>query len=356
MPVPNEDQATYLNQSENDAYDVWNIEGVFSGYAVLSGGLVTAQGTPDGTVAVAAGTAKVGGAAVSWAGANVTVLSGAANPDGSVFQAADPTLARFSLITVNSSGQLGVLHGVGGALRSNNDGSYLVEFPSFVGKTFLSSVFIPPTFTTVAASMVRDKRQLKTDGDFVARVLTPAAISATQNNYAPAGLPTANVIRQATNDTTQRTWTGLDPTGHLDGKLLLVVALGPGPLALMNENAGSTAANRFALAVDIVIPVGRSVLIYYDVTSSRWRAVGGQTAATVNAVLLGTSAVAGTSNYFMRSDDTIAAFGGVTPTTIAFGDAASQGAGTFAAKDTHRHGAPVAPATGFVAIAKWGIL
>jgi hypothetical protein len=97
--------------------------------------------------------------------------------------------------------------------------------------------------------------------------ITPTAISATVDDYAPTGLATASVLRLSSD--ASRTVTGL--TGGALGRLLLVQNVGANPIVLANQNAGSTAANRFLFGVDRTLEAERSVLLIYDATSSRWR-------------------------------------------------------------------------------------
>lgn len=158
MPIPNEADATYLDQSEIDHGDIQIMEQVSAGYWVISGGAVTAQGTADGTVAVASGTARVSGSNKTISAGNVSVLTGSANPDGSTAAAADTTDARFDLITINSASQLGVLHGTLAGLSTTGDGSYLCVFPAFTTRTVLAAIFIPPTATVITSSQINDKR------------------------------------------------------------------------------------------------------------------------------------------------------------------------------------------------------
>jgi hypothetical protein len=159
MPIPNEADAPYADQSEIDAIDIQSMERVASGYSVLTGGAVTAQGTPDGTVAVAAGTARMNGSNKTITGGNVSVITGSTNPDGTTAAAADSTLARFSLVTLNSSSLLGALHGTPADLSPTGDGSYLAVFPAVSSSLIvLAAVFVPPGVATVASSQIQDKR------------------------------------------------------------------------------------------------------------------------------------------------------------------------------------------------------
>lgn len=63
------------------------------------------------------------------------------------------------------------------------------------------------------------------------------------------------------------------------------------------------------------------------------------------AIVLGTSAAAGTGTTPIRHDATIAAFDATVPGTIAFGAAAAAGSVAFAARRDHTHGAPANPVT-----------
>jgi hypothetical protein len=161
VPIPNEADAPYADQSEIDHVDIQSMERVAAGYVVFSGGVVTAQGTPDGTVAVSSGTARMNGSSKTITGGNVSVITGSANPDGTTAAAGDSTLARFSLVTLNASSQLGVIHGSLAALSPNNDGSYLAVFPSVSSTVLvLAAVFVPPNTSTVSSSQIQDKRIL----------------------------------------------------------------------------------------------------------------------------------------------------------------------------------------------------
>jgi hypothetical protein len=161
--------------------------------------------------------------------------------------------------------------------------------------------------------------------------ISPTALSASVDDYDPTGLSTASVLRLATNSGTTRNITGI--AGGADGRILLIHNLGPGAIGLL-DNVTSTAANRFAISGGAIIPADGSILLQYDSTSLRWRAVGRATPATVNTIALGSAAVAGTSNYYLRSDDTIPAFDATVP---ANSGTAATGSAAFAARRDHVH-------------------
>lgn len=98
--------------------------------------------------------------------------------------------------------------------------------------------------------------------------ISPAQITSNQNDYNPAGLSTASVLRL--NSDAARDITGL--AGGADGRVLLIFNVGSFNIVLKDESASSTAANRFALNGDITLQPDNSVGLWYDSTSSRWRA------------------------------------------------------------------------------------
>lgn len=97
--------------------------------------------------------------------------------------------------------------------------------------------------------------------------ITPAQITASQNDYNPTGLSTASVVRLSTD--AARNLTGL--AGGSDGRVVALVNIGAFPLVLNNEDAASTAANRFAFGTTYVLGPNRVIVLIYDSTSARWR-------------------------------------------------------------------------------------
>lgn len=98
-------------------------------------------------------------------------------------------------------------------------------------------------------------------------VLSPVAISGSQNNYNPGG---GDVFRISASTT------GVNLTGMVLGneKLRLLLNIGStNNVTLAHESASSTAANRFITPNGgnyIVAPTG-SATLFYDDTSTRWR-------------------------------------------------------------------------------------
>lgn len=117
------------------------------------------------------------------------------------------------------------------------------------------------------AALLDVQQDFRLSGD-----ITPAQIIATQNDYNPTGLSTASVLRLTVD--AARDVTGLQ--GGADGRIVCVLnADATNSITLKNENASSTAANRFAIGADLVISANNGAVLIYDSTSSRWRLFGG---------------------------------------------------------------------------------
>lgn len=108
-----------------------------------------------------------------------------------------------------------------------------------------------------------------------AGVISPAQITANQNDYNPTGLATSAIVR-INSDAAGRQITGL--AGGTEGRFIMVTNVGAFDIVLKDENAGSSASNRFGFGADVTIGPKKMVVLVYDFTSSRWRAVSGGTA------------------------------------------------------------------------------
>lgn len=121
--------------------------------------------------------------------------------------------------------------------------------------------------------------------------ISPAQITANQNDYNPTGLSTASVLRLNTD--ASRNLTSL--AGGADGRVLLILNVGSNNLVLKDDDGSTgTAANRFALSGDVTLAGDQGAIIWYDSTSSRWRifatsaALGGAPSGAAGGGLSGT--------------------------------------------------------------------
>jgi len=145
-------------------------------------------------------------------------------------------------------------------------------------------------------------------------VISPAQITANQNDYDPAGLSTASILL-LTSDASGRTITGI--AGGSDGRVLILINAnstgGTVYIALSPEDTGSTtAANRIAGAygtVDLFLYPGQALTLVYDSSISRWRPVpnSGAQQHTLAPLSTGSTFQAGAALLF---------YGDISPTQL----------------------------------------
>lgn len=124
-----------------------------------------------------------------------------------------------------------------------------------------SQWYTPPVVDLEALSL-GTFQSLRVTGD-----LSPAQITADQNDYAPTGH--ASAFRFRINSDAARTITGL--AGGVPGRIVEIVNIGAFSILLTNEDALSAAANRFLFGSHVTLFPGYSFHMQYDSISSRWR-------------------------------------------------------------------------------------
>jgi hypothetical protein len=128
-----------------------------------------------------------------------------------------------------------------------------------------------PTANPSFTGTVEVSQALTMTGD-----ISPSQITSDQNNYAPTGFSTASVLRLDSD--AARNITGL--AGGADGRVVVVVNVGSFAITLKDESGSSTAANRFALAADLVLATDQAAILYYDATTASWHALKSGLAAS----------------------------------------------------------------------------
>lgn len=109
-----------------------------------------------------------------------------------------------------------------------------------------------------------------TGGTYRAVALSPAQITADQDNYNPGG----SSLNIRLSSDASRSVTGLS-ISQVDGEHHYVWNVGSNDIVLANESASSTAANRFTTSTgaNLTLAANKCALLIYDGTTSRWRAV-----------------------------------------------------------------------------------
>lgn len=128
-------------------------------------------------------------------------------------------------------------------------------------------------FDKTVITQLRDAIQaLKSNLDSFVRfsgIISPAQLTANTNDWNPAGLATSSTIRFSTD--ASRNITGL--AGGAAGRMMRLHNVGAQPAVLQNQNAGSTAANRFLFTADLTLLGNETCELQYDATTSNWRLV-----------------------------------------------------------------------------------
>jgi microcystin-dependent protein len=136
--IPNAADAQDVSQAQPDSRDFRDmIAAAFAGTGVVSGCAVTAQASPNMTVAVAAGSVAVVGTVAAVTGGNVTIVT------------ANATNPRFDLICVDGAGVKQAVAGVPNAAP---------VFPDPAGMAVLAAVRVPANATTIDNAKIVDKR------------------------------------------------------------------------------------------------------------------------------------------------------------------------------------------------------
>lgn len=177
--IPNSGDAAIADsvQAQIDAQDIAILVNALNGTGVVSGCAVTAQVTPDMTVAVAAGVIQSGGVEYAVSAGNATIgTANATNP-------------RFDLIVADSSGAKQVRAGTAAAVP-------LFPTPT-TGDVVLAAVYVPANDTAIGGTQIVDKRAVIALGAW-SNSSVPAAVggsTTSETNFAVARTIPANTLK-----------------------------------------------------------------------------------------------------------------------------------------------------------------
>lgn len=152
--IPNTGDAGFSDQSQVDSIDIAILAAAYNGNGVIKGVgsdcAVTAQGTPDMTLAVAAGAVIANGTMVNVAAGNVTITT------------AHSTNPRFDLVVVDNAGTKSVTAGTAA-------GSPV--FPAIPSNSVvLATVYVPAADTAINTNQITDKRLMINPYGTIARL------------------------------------------------------------------------------------------------------------------------------------------------------------------------------------------
>lgn len=149
MPfIPNYDSAAFPVQSEPDSVDFEILLAGIKGDGVLSGCAVSAQGTPNMTVAVASGSIKYNGSTVSVSSASPSIA------------AADTTNGRLDLVVVDNTGAV-TSSGTNAAVKGTAASAPVM--PTIPANSIvLACVYVPANDTAINSNQIIDKRMIVT--------------------------------------------------------------------------------------------------------------------------------------------------------------------------------------------------
>ncbi len=149
LQIPNTPDATFPAQAGVDSRDIDIIVAGHDRTGVVAGCAVTAQGSPDMTVAVAAGVVRVTGRQVAVTAGNVTATT------------AHATNPRHDLVVVNAAGTKSVVAGTAAAITSTAEPT----FPTIpADSVVLAAVYVPAAVTAINTNQIIDKRIMLRDG------------------------------------------------------------------------------------------------------------------------------------------------------------------------------------------------
>lgn len=171
-----------------------------------------------------------------------------ASGSNTVISQAGQTITINAVPTVPGGSDFNVQFANGGVFAGNS------------GFTFVPGSLLNVPNLAIAAS-------LRLTGD-----ITPAQITSDQNDYNPSGFNGVTSIRLSSD--AARNITGLGSAGDVDGRTIILHNVGSFNITLVNQSASSTASSRFIFpSGDVVLLPDMSVILWYDITTARWRRI-----------------------------------------------------------------------------------
>jgi hypothetical protein len=233
-------------------------------YAVAIGG---ANATADDTVAIGDGaTASHANAVALGAGSTTDAVDSVSVGTRKIRHVVDGTAATDAVTKsqLDAAGAALVVDSI-----ADSDTTHAPSRNAVFDALALKAPLASPTFTA---------DHTVSQADFLTGVISPSALAAATNDWAPTSFSTCSIIRASCSAAIAIT--GL--AGGAAGRKVSIVNVGSIDLLLTNEDAGSSAGNRFAFAQPLILQPNKCITLWYDGTSSRWRLLGPMPRALVH--------------------------------------------------------------------------
>ena len=198
-------------------------------------------------------------------------------------------ISKTATMTANSNGAVLYVHGTMVEASSGTHAAVAglrVDGPTITAgaasTTVAASLYLPtvPTGGTSNYCIYSDgpARLVSFVNEGVLRetaVISPTALTASVNDYAPTGISTARIVRLSADSAGPWTITGIS-AGQSTGRLLLLINVDTVDGIVIAHNSGSSsAANRIytSTAANITLGPLESVELWYDAVDSVWRVI-----------------------------------------------------------------------------------
>lgn len=128
-----------------------------------------------------------------------------------------------------------------------------------------------PTDVTERYSMAQIFALLRSSAQSFTGIISPTTLATDTDDWSPTGFSDAGIVRVSSSSAVDLT--GLTAGG--DGRLVVLINVGSYTITLKDEDASSSAANRFAFTADFELEQDAACWLVYDDTRDRWGLMGG---------------------------------------------------------------------------------
>lgn len=179
------------------------------------------------------------------------------------------TAPKGTMKVCRATGAFTLTHNATSLILPNNGSNIVaVSGDTFIAVHLGSGNWVVPTYQRADGTAISSSAVFTGAVFFNGGII--AAASTDQDNYAPAGLATANRI--FISSTANINITGIQSPASNGQMLVIHNTTGIGAQTLLPQSTLSSSSNRFIIPYPIVIRPGNSVVLDYDSTGGGWRA------------------------------------------------------------------------------------